>query len=50
MMRRFFSAAVSLAAAVVLLAEEGWAREHHWPVLARVVDAQVGATKRDQIK
>ena len=30
-------------AALVLLAEEQWARDHHWPVLARVVDAQVGA-------
>ncbi|MDN5571893.1 MAG: acetyl-CoA C-acetyltransferase [Propionibacteriaceae bacterium] len=38
------STALTDGAAVVLLAEEGWAREHHWPVLARVVDAQVGAT------
>ena len=37
------STALSDGAAVVLLAEESYAREHHWPVLARVVDAQVGA-------
>ena len=28
----------------MLLADEGWARDHHWPVLARVVDAHVAAT------
>lgn len=37
------STALTDGAAVVLLAEEQWAREHHWPVLARVVDAQVAA-------
>jgi len=31
-------------AATVLLAAEDWARAHHWPVLARVVDAQVAAS------
>jgi len=31
-------------AATVLLAGEEWARAHHWPVLARVVDAQVAAS------
>lgn len=30
-------------AATVLLAEESWARARDWPVLARVVDAQVAA-------
>lgn len=30
-------------AATVLLADEGWAREHHLPVLARIVDAEVAA-------
>ncbi|MDO5533192.1 MAG: acetyl-CoA C-acyltransferase, partial [Propionibacteriaceae bacterium] len=38
------STALSDGAAVVLLAEEGHAREQNWPVLARVVDAQVAAT------
>ncbi|WP_232549401.1 acetyl-CoA C-acetyltransferase [Propioniciclava soli] len=38
------STALTDGAAVVLLAEEEWARERHWPVLARVVDAQVAAT------
>lgn len=37
------STALTDGAAVVLLAEEQWARDHHWPVLARVVDAQVAA-------
>ncbi len=37
------STALTDGAAVVLLAEEQWAREHHWPVLASVVDAQVAA-------
>lgn len=37
------STALTDGAAVVLLAEEEWARKHHWPVLARVVDAQVAA-------
>ncbi|MFV0406446.1 MAG: acetyl-CoA C-acetyltransferase [Propioniciclava sp.] len=31
-------------AAVVLVSEEGYARERGWPVLARIVDAQVSAT------
>lgn len=38
------STALSDGAAVVLLAEEGFARERGWPVLAKVVDAQVAAT------
>ncbi|TBT87203.1 acetyl-CoA C-acetyltransferase [Propioniciclava sinopodophylli] len=38
------STALTDGAAVVLLAEESYAREHHWPVLARVVDAQVAAS------
>ncbi len=37
------STALSDGAAVVLLAEEGHAREQGWPVLARLVDAQVAA-------
>ncbi len=37
------STALTDGAALVLLAEEGWARQHNWPVLARVVDAQVAA-------
>lgn len=37
------STALTDGAAVVLLAEEQWARDNHWPVLARVVDAQVAA-------
>ncbi len=37
------STALSDGAAVVLLAEEEWAREHGWPMLARIVDTQVGA-------
>lgn len=37
------STALTDGAAVVLLAEEQWARDHHWPALARVVDAQVAA-------
>ncbi|QIK73025.1 acetyl-CoA C-acetyltransferase [Propioniciclava coleopterorum] len=38
------STALTDGAAVVLLAEEGHARERHWPVLARVVDSQVAAS------
>lgn len=38
------STALTDGAATVLLADEGWARDHHWPVLARVVDAHVAAT------
>lgn len=38
------STALTDGAALVLLAEESWAREHHWPMLARVVDAQVAAS------
>ena len=38
------STPLSDGAAVVLLAEEGHARARNWPVLARVVDAEVGAT------
>lgn len=30
-------------AAVVLIAEEGWARDRHLPVLARIVDAEVAS-------
>ncbi len=37
------STALSDGAAVVLLAEEEWAREHGWPTLARLVDTQLGA-------
>jgi len=37
------STPLSDGAAVVLLAEESWARQHHLPVLARVVDAEVAA-------
>ncbi|SDC01459.1 acetyl-CoA C-acetyltransferase [Raineyella antarctica] len=37
------SSPLSDGAAVVLLAEEEWARGHHLPVLARVVDAEVAA-------
>lgn len=38
------STALTDGAAVVLLAEEQWARDRNWPVLARVVDAQVAAS------
>ncbi len=38
------STALTDGAAVVLLAEESYAREHHWPVWARVVDAAVAAS------
>ena len=38
------STALSDGAAVVLLAERGHAEERGWPVLAKVVDAQVAAT------
>ena len=38
------STALSDGAAVVLLAEQGHAEERGWPVLAKVVDAQVAAT------
>ena len=38
------STALTDGAAVVLLAEEDYARERNWPVLARVVDAQVAAS------
>ena len=38
------STALTDGAAVVLLAEEGHARERHWPVLARMVDSQVAAS------
>lgn len=38
------STALTDGAATVLLAEEEVARRHHWPVLARVVDAQVAAS------
>ncbi len=38
------STALSDGAAVVLLAEESHARAQNWPVLARVVDAQVAAS------
>lgn len=37
------STALTDGAALVLLAEEAWARANNWPVLARVVDAQVAA-------
>ncbi len=37
------STALSDGAAVVLLAEEEWAREHGWPTLARIVDTQTAA-------
>ena len=37
------STALSDGAAVVLLAEEEWARANGWPTLARVVDVQVAA-------
>lgn len=37
------STALTDGAAVVLLAEEEWARSRNWPILARVVDAQVAA-------
>ncbi len=37
------STALTDGAAVVLLADEQWARDNHWPVLAKVVDAQVAA-------
>ncbi|MGO1383521.1 MAG: acetyl-CoA C-acetyltransferase [Arachnia sp.] len=37
------STALSDGAAVVLLAEEEWAREHGWPTLARIIDTQLGA-------
>lgn len=38
------STALTDGASTVLLAEENIARERNWPVLARVVDSQVGAT------
>lgn len=38
------STALSDGAAVVLLAEENYAREQNWPVLAKVVDSAVGAS------
>lgn len=38
------STALSDGAAVVLLAEESYAREQNWPVLAKVVDSAVGAS------
>lgn len=38
------STALTDGAAVVLLAEEAEARERNWPVLAKVVDAQVAAS------
>ena len=38
------STALTDGAAVVLLAEEEHARGRGWPVLAKVVDAQVAAT------
>ncbi|SDL48793.1 acetyl-CoA C-acetyltransferase [Tessaracoccus oleiagri] len=38
------STALTDGAAVVLVAEESVARERNWPVLAKVVDAQVAAT------
>ena len=37
------STALSDGAALVLLAEEQWAREHGWPTLARIIDTQLGA-------
>ncbi len=37
------STALSDGAAVVLLAEEEWARANGWPTLARVIDVQVAA-------
>ncbi|MEO7589091.1 MAG: acetyl-CoA C-acetyltransferase [Arachnia sp.] len=37
------STALSDGAALVLLAEEQWAREHGWATLARIVDTQLGA-------
>ncbi|MDE0573132.1 acetyl-CoA C-acetyltransferase [Demequina sp. B12] len=37
------STALSDGAATVLLASEEWARDHHLPVLARIVDAEVSA-------
>lgn len=37
------STALSDGAATALLANEDWAREHHLPVLAKVVDAEVAA-------
>ncbi|MFT3860564.1 acetyl-CoA C-acetyltransferase [Micropruina sp.] len=37
------STPLSDGAAVVLLAEQGWAREHNLPVLARIVDAETAA-------
>ncbi len=37
------STALTDGAATVLLAEEGWARDHGLPALARIVDAQVAA-------
>ena len=38
------STALTDGAAVVLLADRGYADAHHWPALASVVDAQVAAT------
>ncbi|MDN4489321.1 acetyl-CoA C-acetyltransferase [Demequina sp. SYSU T00068] len=37
------STALSDGAAAVLLASEDWAREHHLPILAKVVDAEVAS-------
>ena len=37
------STALTDGAAVVLLAERGYAEDHHWPTLATVVDAHVAA-------
>ena len=37
------STALTDGAALVLLAQEEWARKHNWPMLARFVDAQVAA-------
>ena len=37
------STPLSDGAALVLIAEQQWAREHHLPVLARVVDSEVAA-------
>jgi len=37
------STALSDGAAAVFLADSDWAREHHYPALARVVDAEVAA-------
>ena len=37
------STALSDGAALVLLADEQWAKDHGWPTLARIVDTQMGA-------